>query len=56
MTKEGKIIYFDVTKFNSDNEMYERLWKLLYNIDLPKEEVHFLDDIVDYVNGEKSFV
>ena len=56
MTKEGKVIYFDVTKFNSDNEMYTTLWKVLYGIDLPTQEVSLLDDIIDYVNGEKSFV
>ena len=33
MTKEGKIMYFDVTKFNSEYEMYTELWKLLYGIE-----------------------
>jgi len=56
MTKEGKIIYFDITKFNSDNEMYETLWNVLYGIDLPKENDDFIDSLVDYVSGEKNFV
>ena len=56
MTKEGKIVYFDVSKFNSDDEMYETLWKELYGIDLPKENDNFIDSLVDYINGEKNFV
>ena len=56
MTKEGEIMYFDVTKFNSDYEMYNELWKLLYGIELPKENENFIDSLVEYVNGEKSFM
>ena len=56
MTKEGDILYFDITKFNSDNEMYQTLWKISYGINLPKENENILDSIVEYVNGEKKFI
>tara|TARA_B100001121_G_C18224731_1_gene405325 strand:+ start:352 stop:522 length:171 start_codon:yes stop_codon:yes gene_type:complete len=56
MKHTGEIIYFDMSKFNNDKEMYEHLWKLMLNIDIPKNDKDFLDSIVDYVNGEKLLV
>tara|TARA_B100001063_G_C16767564_1_gene559600 strand:+ start:85 stop:255 length:171 start_codon:yes stop_codon:yes gene_type:complete len=56
MTYLGDIVFFDMSKFNNDEEMYETLWKLLYNVDIPKEDKDFLEDIVEYVNGDKLLV
>ena len=43
-------------EFNNDEEMYQHLWKLMYDIDIPKNDKDFLESIVDYVNGEKILV
>ncbi len=56
MDYKGEIINFDMSKFNNDEEMYRTMWKILYNIDIPKNDKNFLEDIVDYVNGEKLLV
>ena len=56
MTYLGDIVFFDMSKFNNDEKMYETLWKLLYNVDIPKEDKDFLEDIVEYVNGDKLLV
>ena len=56
MDYKGEIINFDMSKFNNDEEMYRTMWKILYNIDIPKNDKDFLEDIVDYVNGEKLLV
>ena len=56
MNYKGEIIYFDMSKFNNEKEMYIKLWKLMYNIDVPKKEKNFMESIVDYVNGEKLLV
>ena len=56
MTYLGDIVFFDMSKFNNDEEMYTTLWKLLYNVDIPKEDKDFLEDIVEYVNGDKLLV
>jgi hypothetical protein len=56
MNYKGEIINFDMSKFNNDEEMYRTMWKILYNIDIPKNDKDFLEDIVDYVNGEKLLV
>ena len=56
MKHTGEVIYFDMSKFNNDEEMYRHLWKLMYDIDIPKNDKDFLECIVDYVNGEKILV
>ena len=56
MKHTGEVIYFDMSKFNNDEEMYQHLWKLMYDIDIPKNDKDFLESIVDYVNGEKILV
>ena len=44
--------YFDMSKFNSDEEMYTKLWEELYNITISKEEKNTVQDIVDYINSD----
>lgn len=56
MNYKGEIVYFDMSKFSNDEEMYINLWKLLYNINIPKNDKNFAGDILDYVNGEKLLV
>jgi hypothetical protein len=56
MNYKGEIVYFDMSKFSNDEEMYVNLWKLLYNIDIPKTDKNFADDILDYINGDKLLV
>ena len=39
MSYKGEIVNFDMSKFNNDEEMYRTMWKILYNIDIPKERL-----------------
>lgn len=56
MNYKGEIVDFDMSKFSNDEEMYLNLWKLLYNIDIPKNNKNFAEDILDYINGDKLLV
>ena len=56
MSYNGEIVYFDMSKYTNDGEMYANLWKLVHNIDIPKNETNFADNIVAYINGEKLLV
>ena len=56
MNYKGEIVYFDMSKFSNDEEMYINLWKLLYNINIPKNDKNFAEDILDYINGDKLLV
>ena len=56
MSYNGEIVYFDMSKYTNDGEMYANLWKLVHNIDIPKNATNFADNIVAYINGEKLLV
>ena len=51
---KGKLVVIDETKFSSERELYITLWKIKYNIDIAKK--YEIQDILDYVDGEKMFV
>lgn len=51
---KGKLVVIDETKFSSERELYITLWKIKYNIDIAKK--NDIQDILDYVDGEKKFV
>lgn len=53
---KGKYEYFDFTKFNSDEDMYLKLWYILYGVKIEKDETSSLQDIVDFVNGDKFLI
>lgn len=51
---KGKLIFLDENKFSSEREFYIELWKIKYNIDIAKKSD--MEDILDYIDGEKLFV
>ena len=51
---KGNIVFLDENKFGSEREFYIELWKIKYNIDIAKKSN--MEDILDYVDGEKLFV
>ena len=55
---EGNLVYFDITKYHNEKDLYIKLWKIKYNIDLDKSNKSktVLRSITDYVNGIKDSV
>ena len=51
---KGKLVYLDETKYVSEKELYIKIWKIKYNINIAKSEQ--VDNIIKYVSGEKTFV
>ena len=51
---KGKLVYLDESKYVSENELYIKIWKIKYNINIAKSEQ--IENIIKYVSGEKSFV
>ena len=51
---KGKIVFIDEKKYNSERKLYIEIWKIKYNIDIAKKSS--LQDILDYIDGEKMFV
>lgn len=53
-TYKGHLVFLDENKFSSEREFYIELWKIKYNIDIAKKRD--IEDILDYVDGEKLYV
>ena len=51
---KGKLIYLDENKYTSERELYIKMWKIKYNINIAKVEQ--IKSIISYVNGEKICV
>ena len=51
---KGKIVFLDEKKYNNERDFYIAVWKIKYNINIAKK--HSIDDILDYIDGEKMFV
>ncbi len=51
---KGKIVYLDETKYTSENELYIKIWKIKYNINIAKTAQ--TENIIKYISGEKMFV
>lgn len=51
---KGKIVYLDESKYVSEKELYIKIWKIKYNIDIAKTDQ--FDNIIEYISGEKTFV
>ena len=45
---EGKLVKFEWKKYQSEKQMYYKLWKLMYNIDL-KEDKKMNKYLIDYI-------
>ena len=51
---KGKLVYLDETKYTSENELYIKIWKIKYNINIAKTAQ--TENIIKYISGEKMFV
>ena len=51
---KGKLVYLDETKYTSENELYIKIWKIRFNINIAKTAQ--TENIIKYISGEKMFV
>jgi len=51
---KGKLVFIDEEKYSSEKDLYVKIWKIKYNIDIAKT----IDNanILEYINGDKLFV
>jgi|TARA_Y200000002_G_scaffold369898_1_gene364634 hypothetical protein len=52
--KEGKIVCIKRDKYSNDRDFYIDLWRIKYGIKIAKQ--NDINNLIDYVNGEKNFV
>ena len=51
----GNIVKINISKFNTTFEFYQYLWKIKYNKNITYTTSN-INDIIDYVNGNKKFI
>ena len=52
--KSGKLVYIKREKYSNDKDFYIDLWRIKYGIKIAKQ--NDINNLIDYVNGEKNFV
>ena len=52
--KSGKLEYINRDKYSNDRDFYIDLWRIKYGIKIAKQ--NDINNLLDYVNGEKNFV
>ena len=52
--KSGKLVYVKRDKYSNDRDFYIDLWRIKYGIKIAKQ--NDINNLIDYVNGEKNFV
>tara|TARA_B000000477_G_scaffold120286_1_gene121581 strand:+ start:393 stop:566 length:174 start_codon:yes stop_codon:yes gene_type:complete len=52
--KSGKLVYIKKESYNNDRDFYIDLWRIKYGMKIAKQ--NDIDNLINYVNGEKNFV
>ena len=52
--KQGKLVHIKRDKYSNDRDFYIDLWRIKYGIKIAKQ--NDINNLIDYVNGEKNFV
>ena len=52
--KSGKLEYINRDKYSNDRDFYIDLWRIKYGIKIDKK--NDINNLINYVNGEKNFV
>lgn len=52
--KSGKLVYIKRENYSNDKDFYVDLWRIKYGIKIAKQ--NDINNLIDYVNGEKNFV
>jgi len=52
--KSGKLEYINRDKYSNDRDFYIDLWRIKYGIKIAKQ--NDINNLINYVNGEKNFV
>lgn len=52
--KSGKLVYIKKERYSNDRDFYIDLWRIKYGMKIAKQ--NDINNLIDYVNGEKNFV
>ncbi len=46
---EGKLVYFDITKYHNETDLYIKLWKIKFNININEEHIDFNHEMMQLI-------
>ena len=46
---EGKLVYFDITKYHNEFDLYIKLWKIKFNVNLNEDQVDFNNELMQLI-------
>jgi len=48
---EGKLIDFDISKYNNEKDLYLTLWKIKYNINIKTTKTEFNKELLSLITS-----
>lgn len=48
---QGKLIYFDISKYNNEKDLYLMLWKIKYDINIETNKTNFNKELLSLINS-----
>ena len=46
---EGKLVYFDITKYHNETDLYIKLWKIKFNIDINEDHIDYNHELMQLI-------
>ena len=48
---EGKLVYFDITKYHNETDLYIKLWKIKFNININEDQIDYNHELMQLINS-----
>ena len=46
---EGKLVYFDITKYHNETDLYIKLWKIKFNININEDQIDYNHELMQLI-------
>lgn len=53
--KDNQVVKLETKKFKNEREKYYEIWKVKYNVELPKKQIT-QNNMIDFICGKKNSI
>jgi len=46
---EGNLVNFDITKYHNERDLYIKLWKIKFNVDINRNQADFNNELIQLI-------
>ena len=46
---EGNLVYFDISKYHNEKDLYIKLWKIKFDVDINRNQVDFNNELMQLI-------